>query len=81
MSTALAGVRTEMKRMNDIITSVIDMQERTATIDSMFMALQFLPKEIYEYKTILQKITSIGIGQPLDENSCNNLFYTITGCI
>ena len=65
----MIGVRQEMKRTNDIMSSFVEDQRRNGIDEKIFMALQVLPKESVEYRSLSrQLVSSISGRNVVDEN-------------
>jgi len=67
------AVRSEMKRTNDIMSEYLFTQKRSGQNESIFMALQFLPKEYEEYKELTRRfLASINDG----DTECRNIYFS-----
>ena len=63
-----------MKRTNDIITTFVENQRRSGYDEKMFMALQILPKDSEEYRTLSRRlVTSLSSDNPMPQTTVENL--------
>ena len=74
----MVAVREEMKRTNDIMTSYLIHQEKSGQKEALFMALQVIPRDSDEYRTLSRQLISSVSGGSNVHDIRRNFFPSIS---